>query len=86
MTDPNLRAIQSTDSNPEYTAYRQSTRWQKLRRAASLRAQDKCEICLRREGCELAHLTYDRIFNERLSDVIWVCADCHRKLDGRKSS
>jgi hypothetical protein len=40
-----------------------------------------CEICLRRRGTECAHLTYERLFNERLTDVLWVCVRCHRELD-----
>ena len=68
-------------SNPQYEEYRQSQRWRKLRRAAMLRAKGICEICRRWDGRELAHLTYDRIFNERLEDVLWLCKKCHRELD-----
>lgn len=51
MTEAHLKAVQSTDSNPEYTAYRRSTRWQKLRRAASLRAQGKWRsVCAERDA------------------------------------
>ena len=74
--DPNV-----TERGAEYRAYRQSPRWQKLRRAVMLRAGGKCEICLRAEGVDAAHLTYERIFNERLSDLLWVCRACHRELD-----
>ncbi len=84
MSESSLELVKDRDTNPEYTAYRQSERWEKLRRAASLRANGKCEICLRKDGRELAHLTYERIFNERLTDVLWVCVPCHRSLDGRE--
>jgi hypothetical protein len=25
--------------------------------------------------------TYERIFNERMTDLLWVCKQCHRELD-----
>jgi len=71
------------DRNPEYALYRQSERWRKLRIAVFLRAKGKCEICRRADAQELAHLTYDRIFNELLTDVLACCARCHRELDAR---
>jgi hypothetical protein len=71
------------DRNPEYTQYRQTERWRKLRIAAFLRAKGKCEICRRADARELAHLTYDRFFNEWLSDVIACCGRCHQELDTR---
>ena len=83
MANKTLEVVALDDPNPEYTAYRESERWKKLRRAAMLRAKGKCEICFRRDGTELAHLTYERIFNERLTDVLWVCRGCHRNLDER---
>ena len=79
-----VKAISSTsDPNPEYSAYRQSQRWGKLRIAAFLRAKGKCEICLRADARELAHLTYDRFFHELLTDVIACCVRCHREMDSR---
>ena len=69
------------DSNPEYLAYLQSDRWRNLARAAKLRAKGRCEICRRWPGEECAHLTYERIFNEPLSDLLWLCKKCHRELD-----
>jgi 5-methylcytosine-specific restriction endonuclease McrA len=77
-----LEALPSyTDSNPEYTEYRQSERWAMLRRAVMLRARGRCQICRRRPGAELAHLTYDHIFQEQMEDLLWLCRPCHRELD-----
>jgi len=74
------------DPNPEYTLYLQSERWRKLRIATFLRAKGKCEICRRADAREVAHLTYDRIFNELLTDVIACCKPCHREMDSRWKS
>jgi hypothetical protein len=65
----------------EYERYLQSPRWPTLARAVRMRAKGKCEICLRADGVEVAHLTYERIFNERITDLLWVCRKCHRELD-----
>jgi hypothetical protein len=61
--------------------YLQSARWRTLSRAVRMRARGKCEISLRANGEETAHLTYERIFNERMTDLLWVCKRCHRELD-----
>jgi len=72
----------SSSGNPEYDAYRKTDRWRKLRIAVQMRAKGKCEICHRRDGEELAHLTYERFFREPMEDMLWLCVPCHRKLDG----
>ena len=73
----------SAETNPEYARYLQSPRWRNLAHAVRMRAKGKCEICLRQNGEECAHLTYERVFNERITDVLWVCKRCHRELDDR---
>jgi len=67
----------------EYLCYLQSQRWRTLAKAVRMRAKGKCEICLRANGEECAHLTYQRIFNELISDLLWLCKKCHRELDNR---
>jgi hypothetical protein len=73
--------IPVTPSNNEYVRYLESTRWRNLARLVRLRAKGKCESCLRADGEECAHLTYERIFNERPTDLVWLCKKCHRDLD-----
>jgi 5-methylcytosine-specific restriction endonuclease McrA len=80
-----LEKAKANRSNPEYEAYLQSERWQKLRRAVKLRARGKCEVCQRRNGTDLAHLTYERIFHEPMTDLLWLCWACHAEVDGRRS-
>jgi hypothetical protein len=65
----------------EYIDYLRSQRWRTLARAVRMRAKERCEICLWAYGEECAHLTYERIFNERITDLLWVCKKCHRELD-----
>jgi hypothetical protein len=70
-----------TRRSNEYVRYLQSQRWRTLARAVRMRAKGKCEICLRTDGEECAHLTYVRIFNERMTDLLWLCKKCHIALD-----
>jgi hypothetical protein len=70
-----------TTRQHEYQRYRQSPRWLALAHAVRMRAKGKCEICYRANGQECAHLTYDRVFNERMTDLQWLCPRCHRELD-----
>ena len=77
-----IETAQSTAQRQhEYARYLESQRWRTLARAVRMRAKGKCEICLRANGEECAHLTYERIFNERITDLLWVCKKCHRELD-----
>jgi hypothetical protein len=71
-----------TQAQTEYERYtRQSRRWRAMRLAVQMRAKNKCQICLRANGEEVAHLTYERVFNELITDLLWVCVRCHRELD-----
>jgi hypothetical protein len=80
-----LEVIETTQSmaqrQHEYARYLESQRWRTLARAVRMRAKGKCEICLRANGEECSHLTYERIFNERITDLLWLCKKCHRELD-----
>jgi hypothetical protein len=86
LPEPHLSVNHSqkpqTPSQSEYAHYiQQSARWRALRLAVQMRAEGRCEICLRAKGTECAHLTYERVFNERMTDLLWVCHKCHWKLD-----
>ena len=70
-----------TKRQMEYERYLQSPRWRTLARAVCMRAKGKCEICRREDGQECGHLTYERIFHELMTDLLWLCRGCHRKLD-----
>jgi hypothetical protein len=86
--DPRLSVNHANQAKPqtpfqsEYERYiRWSPRWKALSRAAEIKAGGKCDLCGWRKGTECAHLTYERLYNERLTDVLWVCHECHWKLD-----
>jgi 5-methylcytosine-specific restriction endonuclease McrA len=76
VQDPNHTALYVThvlDASP---------RWQQLRSAAMLRARGRCEYCdYAGRGLATAHLTYERLGNETLEDLIVLCGACHDMLD-----
>lgn len=80
-TVTNLKDAWQERRDHEYSEYLRSKRWRKIRQITRLRADGKCEACLRRDGQDCAHLTYKRIFNERLSDLVWLCRQCHQEID-----
>lgn len=76
----------------EYEDYLRSEHWQDVRRRyrASKLNHGGCYICGSSENLNLHHKTYKRIGNERLNDLIYLCAPCHSyvhlMLKGRTSS
>lgn len=71
---------------PKYQNYLDnSPKWKAKRFRVFVRAKFVCEKCRRRKATQVHHKTYKRIFNEPLSDLLAVCAPCHRKIHGIKS-
>lgn len=76
-----------------YQEYLQSRQWQAKRDAVMRRAHDRCEFMTttdgfeRRRCCERAvdvhHLTYMRLFDEKLTDLLAVCRYHHRLAHDR---
>ena len=63
-----------------YPDYLRSEEWQQKRRAVLLRAKFICEKCSHEQATEVHHLTYERIFFERLEDLMAICGRCHSQL------
>jgi hypothetical protein len=64
----------------EYDKYLESSEWHEKRLLALKRDEYKCQSCLTRKAVEVHHLTYQRVFNEPLFDLVAVCNQCHRGL------
>ena len=64
-----------------YAAYMTSPEWAEVKRRyrASLRPQN-CGLCDTSEDLHLHHLTYERVGQEELADLVALCAPCHRML------
>lgn len=59
-----------------YNAYIKSIFWKEIKRKYK---KYKCEICGDFENLELHHISYNRLFCERESDLITLCRTCHQK-------
>lgn len=71
---------------PPYTTfdkqtYLKSPQWQTLRKAVLKRDLYVCQSC-KSSGVplEVHHITYTRLGNELLSDLVSVCRDCHQSI------
>ena len=67
-----------------YNRYLLSPEWSKKRIAVMKRANFICEGCLQKTAVQVHHLTYDRVGNEMLFDLVAVCSDCHKAIHEAK--
>ncbi|AFO91729.1 hypothetical protein D1822_09875 [Phaeobacter inhibens] len=73
--------IEGYANHEEYLA---SDKWAVKRRAVMERDSQRCQACLTRDATEVHHLTYDRIFEEPMFDLVAICRRCHEKLHEKK--
>lgn len=66
----------------KYHSYLRSRKWRKKREKVLKRDRYRCTRCGYAKRLQVHHLTYDRIFNERLSDLTTLCARCHMREHG----
>lgn len=68
-----------TERKMNYQSYLHSEKWRELRAKKIKSCHFKCEGCGTNHGLQVHHLTYKRIFNERMNDLMVLCGDCHAK-------
>lgn len=66
----------------EYLDYLASDEWYQRAKEARERARWRCELCSARSALEVHHKSYERLGCERNSDLIVLCARCHRLFHG----
>ena len=62
----------------EYSKYLKSKAWDKKRKAVIKRADNRCMVCYSNGRLNVHHRTYERIFKEKLTDLIALCDSCHK--------
>lgn len=69
----------------KYIKYLESDEWKEKRLQVAKLKNYKCEKCGKevKFGYHIHHLTYERLFNEELSDLMFLCADCHANIHGK---
>lgn len=78
-----LKLVKQNLRKKRYKSYLKSPRWKAKRKRVLARDGFKCVRCGNKYNLQVHHLTYKRIFKERLSDLITLCQSCHKKEHGR---
>lgn len=67
----------------KYQTYLASREWALKREAVRERSNNTCEVCHKAPMQACHHLTYARIYNERLEDLQAICDNCHKFESGK---
>ena len=67
----------------KYYEYLESDLWKLKRKYVLKRDNNICQACLSAEANDVHHLTYNRVFDEPLFDLISVCRNCHKKIHNK---
>ena len=81
----NAERLRGYRSNKVYLHYVQhSTQW-KRKRMEKLQIVKRCEgdLCFSLGPYHIHHLTYDRLFEERMDDLCVLCPACHAAQHGK---
>lgn len=64
-------------------SYLHSDQWKQVKRKVLKRDGHHCQSCGSSLHLEVHHVTYDRLGNEDLSDLVTLCNSCHSKLHAK---
>ena len=69
-----------------YEAYLKTNEWKNKRIQKAEQQNYKCEICgkIVLSGYHIHHKTYKNLMNEPLSDLQFLCEDCHKEVHRKK--
>lgn len=68
------------EKRAKYREYLCSPAWAYRRERVLERDQYKCRACEQARATQVHHLTYDRIFEEPLFDLVAICEPCHKRI------
>jgi 5-methylcytosine-specific restriction endonuclease McrA len=63
----------------KYNAHLASRKWQQLGHLVLHRENGLCQGCRAAAATEIHHLTYDRLGDELLIDLVAFCKPCHQR-------
>ncbi|MGY5851469.1 HNH endonuclease [Salegentibacter sp. F14] len=64
----------------KYREYLKSDKWQEIRKLVLERDDYKCRKCNIKPATAVHHLTYNNVGNEKLSELISICDECHEEI------
>ncbi len=63
-----------------YEQHLRSDKWREICRLVKRRDRGICQECLESVGEHVHHLTYERMGDELLSDLVLLCRGCHEEI------
>ena len=60
-----------------YEDYIRSEKWKRVRKRYAKNYPMRCYVCGSTKRVQLHHKTYKRLGRERMSDLLWLCEECH---------
>ncbi len=63
-----------------YREYINSTEWFVLRRVKLDQAEHRCQLCNAAGTLHVHHRTYERLGQEKLTDLVVLCEKCHERF------
>lgn len=70
----------------EYSIYLRSEKWKEIRNKIISRCKNICEVCESAPAEQVHHLTYVRLGNEELNDLLGVCGECHELIHSHQNT
>ena len=79
-------ARRQTARRQKYEAYLQTDVWRAKRARVLARDRGVCQGCFELPATQVHHLTYERLGDEPLFDLISVCDECHERIHADKAT
>jgi hypothetical protein len=73
------------DGKEKYCAYLCSREWKLKVNKIKVRSKGNCERCKKNKSSQVHHLTYIRIYKEKLTDLQDLCEGCHKYVSGKSN-
>ena len=67
----------------DYQDYINSDNWQRKRNERLALDRKQCVLCFSLTNLHVHHVTYERLFKEKMSDLMTVCKSCHEVIHNR---
>ena len=64
----------------EKQEYLKSIHWKQLRRIVLMRDNNTCKQCGCTKSLNVHHITYKRLGDESIDDLVTVCRNCHQAI------
>jgi len=63
-----------------YEEYLKTKHWTNIKKLMYKTFYYQCSACKKKKDLAVHHLTYERVGEEKLSDLIYLCRDCHKSI------